>query len=125
MAQSMAQYGVNMVAALTLGAMAVASTATIAQAQSRVDWLSTGEEVTYDGYLLADEAVYASCDDNCGDIDLYLYDAASGDLVATDDLLDAIPVVVAPYEGDFFIQVVMASCSAEPCETWTDSDAGF
>jgi hypothetical protein len=74
---------------------------------------------------LADEAVYASCDDDCTDLDLLLYDAGSGELVASDTLVDAVPVVVAPYEGNFVIEVVMASCSAEPCEAWTTSDAGF
>ncbi|MGB3309518.1 MAG: hypothetical protein WBG32_12085 [Nodosilinea sp.] len=121
----MAKFGVKMTAAVALGAIAVATTAAIAQAQSRVDWLQDGETITYDGYLLADEAVFAGCDDDCADLDMFLYDAASGELVASDTLEDAVPVVVAPYEGDFFIEVVMASCSLEPCETWTDSDAGF
>ncbi|MBE9112767.1 hypothetical protein IQ273_25595 [Nodosilinea sp. LEGE 07298] len=121
----MAKFGVKMTAAVTLGAIAMATTAAIAQAQSRVDWLHHGETITYDGYLLADEAVFASCDDDCADLDMFLYDAATGELVASDTLVDAVPVVVAPYEGDFLIEVVMASCSLEPCEAWTDSDAGF
>lgn len=114
-----------MTATVTLGAIAIATTATVAQAQSRADWLNQGETVTYDGYLLADEAVFASCDSDCDDLDIFLYDAASGALVASDTLLDAVPRVVAPYSGNFLIEVVMASCSVSPCATWTDSDAGF
>lgn len=121
----MAKFGVKMTATVALGAIAVAATASIAQAQSRVDWLASGDSMSYDGYLLAEEAVFASCDSDCADLDIFLYDAISGELVASDTLVDAAPVVVAPYEGDFVIQVVMASCSLEPCETWTDSDAGF
>ncbi|WOD40066.1 hypothetical protein [Nodosilinea sp. E11] len=125
MAHERAQYGVKLAAAMTLGAIAIASTAPLAQAQSRVDWLSSGEEIVYDGYLLADEVVHAICDDDCYDLDMFLYDAVSGELVASDTLDDAIPVVVAPYEGEFLIQLVMVGCSIEPCEIWTDSDAGF
>ena len=121
----MAKFGVKMMATVALGAIAVASTTPMAQAQSRSDWLNSGEEISYSGYLLACEAVYASCDEDCGDLDIYLYDSVSGDLVASDTLVDAAPVVVAPYEGDFLIQVVMASCNINPCAAWTDSDAGF
>jgi hypothetical protein len=56
---------------------------------------------------------------------VYLYDAVSGDLVASDTLLDAYPIVTAPYEGYFFIEVFMVDCEAGACETWTDSDVGF
>ncbi|MBE9140844.1 hypothetical protein IQ254_27205 [Nodosilinea sp. LEGE 07088] len=121
----MVQFGVKAAATVVLGAIAVVSTAPMADAQSRSDWLASGETITYDGYLLAGESVYASCDDDCADLDIYLYDANSGNLVASDSLIDAVPVVVAPYEGNFFIEVVMASCVNNPCATWTDSDAGF
>lgn len=121
----MAQFGFKMAAGLTIGAIAVVSSAAIAQAQSRSDWLSSGETISYSGTLLADENVYASCDADCTDLDLYLYDAVTGELVASDTLVDANPVVMAPYSGDFIIDVVMASCNAGACEAWTDSDAGF
>jgi hypothetical protein len=121
----MAQFTVKMLMALSLGAVAVASSAAIVQAQSRSDALANGEAVTYSGVLYAGETVYASCDEDCTDLDINLYDAVSGDLVASDTELDANPVVVAPYDGEFFIEVVMASCSVEPCATWTESEAGF
>ncbi len=55
----MAQRGFKMAAAFALGAIAVASSAAIAQAQSRVDWLSSGENIMYDGYLYDGEEVSA------------------------------------------------------------------
>lgn len=112
-------------AALACSALAVAGGAAIVQAQSRSDWLSTGQSVSYDGFLYAGETVYATCDSDCTDLDIMLYDANSGQLVDSDTLMDAQPVVVAPYEGSFVIEVVMASCSIEPCATWTDSEYGF
>lgn len=121
----MAILPVKSLAALALGTLAVAGGATLVQAQSRTDWLSTGQSVSYDGYLLAGETVVATCDGDCTDIDILLYDANDGSLVASDTLADAQPVVSAPYEGSFVIEVVMASCSVEPCAVWTDSDHGF
>ncbi len=115
----------KLAAALSLGAIAVVSSAALVQAQSRSDWLHSGETVTYTGVLYENEVVFAGCDDDCTDLDMNLYDAISGDLVDSDVLEDASPVVVAPYEGEFIIEVVMISCYAEPCETWTDSEAGF
>ena len=115
----------KLMTALAISAIAIAGSAEVALGQSRSDWLSSGEGVTYEGYLFADENVYSACDDNCFDLDLYLYDAVSGDLVASDTLLDAYPIVTAPYEGDFFIEVFMVDCDAGACETWTDSDVGF
>lgn len=112
-------------AVLALGALAVAGGATLAQAQSRTDWLSNGQSVSYDGVLYAGEAVYATCDGDCTDIDILLYDANNGRLVGSDILPDAQPVVVAPYEGRFVIEVVMASCRIEPCAVWTESEYGF
>lgn len=121
----MVTFPLKSLAALVLGALAVAGGATLVQAQSRTDWLSTGQTASYNGYLYAGESVYATCDSDCNDLDILLYDANSGQLVDSDVLLDARPVVVAPYEGSFVIEVVMASCSIEPCAVWTDSDYGF
>ncbi|MBD2428686.1 hypothetical protein [Phormidium sp. FACHB-1136] len=112
-------------AALAFSAVALASGAALVQAQSRTDSLSTGQSVSYDGFLYAGETVYATCDSDCTDLDILLYDANDGSLVASDVFPDAQPVVTAPYEGSFVIEVVMASCSVEPCATWTDSDNGF
>lgn len=121
----MVALSIKSLAALAVGALALAGGATLVQAQSRTDWLSTGQSVSYDGFLLSGETVYATCDGDCADLDILLYDANNGDLVDSDTLMDAQPVVVAPYEGTFVIEVVMASCSIEPCAVWTDSEYGF
>lgn len=121
----MTQFKFKVATALSLGAIAVVSSAAIAQAQSRSDWLASGESVTYNGTLLPDETVYASCDEDCSDLDILLYDANSGELITSDTLEDANPIVVAPYGGEFLIEVVMANCHAGACAAWTDSDAGF
>ena len=121
----MAMLPVKSLAALVIGTIAVAGGATLVQAQSRTDWLSTGQSASYNGYLYAGEAVYATCDGDCTDIDILLFDANNGRLVDSDTLADDQPVVVAPYEGSFVIEVVMARCSVAPCAVWTDSEYGF
>lgn len=121
----MATLPVKSLAALALGTFVVGSGATLALAQSRTDWLSTGQSVSHDGFLVSGETVYATCDSDCTDLDIMLYDADSGQLVDSDTLTDAQPVVAAPYEGNFVIEVVMANCSVDLCAAWTDSEHGF
>jgi hypothetical protein len=50
----------------------------------------------------------------------------SGRVVAADTLLDDFPIVQAPYEGNFAIQVIMARC-LHPlgCAVIVDSDYSF
>jgi hypothetical protein len=120
MAHYGAQYGIKMAATLVLGAIAMGSMAASAQAQSTEDWLATGEMVTHDTYLVAGEGISGWCDDDCTDLDLFLYDAASGELVSSDTMVDAVPSLVAPYDGAFFVEVVMSNCGYAPCAAWTD-----
>jgi len=56
------------------------------------------------------------CDNDCGDIDLELYDE-NGNLIASDTETDAIPVVeVTPqWDGPFVINVIMPNCAAPYC----------
>ncbi|NER78457.1 MAG: hypothetical protein F6K42_02550 [Leptolyngbya sp. SIO1D8] len=114
------------IAAITLltGA-AIAGTASFVKAQSYTDFLASGDSVTYEGYFLADEDIYGSCDENCEDLDIYLYDAFTGELIESDTLADANPIVTAPYDGDFLVETVMVTCYSSACETWVDSDYGF
>jgi len=105
---------------------AIAGTASLLQAQEvRTTFLASGESEIYEGYFLADEDIFASCDANCEDVDIYLYDAYTGELIASDTLVDAEPIVTAPYEGDYIVETYMVTCYAEACEAWTDSDYGF
>jgi hypothetical protein len=96
--------------------------------------LMSGESETYRAYFFAGEDIWATCEQrgrrrSCEDIDIYLYHGKTGELVASDTLLDNQPVVTAPHEGWFFVEVVMVTCSndlaLEGCVTYTDSDEGF
>ena len=96
-----------------------------AQADVYTTFLASGESETYEGFFLADEDIYASCDDNCQDLDIFLYDAYTGELIESDTLVDANPVVTAPYDGNFLVETLMVVCNTDVCEAWTDSDEGF
>jgi len=107
-------------------AVATAGFATHAHAQDYSLWLYNGDITTVNGYLLSGEGVYGSCDEDCLDMDLFLYDAVTGELVAQDTEVDAVPYVVAPWEGDFVLEVTMPSCNhSEGCAAWVSSDYGF
>ncbi|MGF1458584.1 MAG: hypothetical protein ACFBSG_06105 [Leptolyngbyaceae cyanobacterium] len=102
----------------------LAAPALLAQ-QIHTAFLASGETETYQGYFLANEDIYASCDSNCVDLDIYLYDSHTNELIESDTLPDANPIVTAPYDGEFVVETVMITCNAEVCEAWTDSDEGF
>lgn len=112
-------------ASLGMGSAAIAIVATAAHAEPYTAFLASGESATYEGYFWVDEDIYADCDEACKDLDIYLYDAASGELIASDTLTDAHPVVTAPYEGEFLVETVMVVCAVDVCQAWTDSDEGF
>jgi hypothetical protein len=112
-------------AALMLATATVAGVAGQAKAEGYSAWMYEGDSVTYDAYLLAGESVYAACDEDCLDLDLFLYDE-SGALVAVDDAVDAQPILTAPYEGNFTIEMAMPSCTTvEGCEASVSSSEGF
>ncbi|MEM9006936.1 MAG: hypothetical protein AAGE59_25840 [Cyanobacteria bacterium P01_F01_bin.86] len=121
----LSKYFLKIGAIAMLSGFAIAGTASFVKAQSRTTFLASGESETYEGYFLANEDIYASCDRNCEDLDIYLYDAFTGELITSDTLVDANPVVTAPYDGDFLVETAMITCSTGTCETWTDSDHGF
>lgn len=56
------------------------------------------------------------CDNDCGDLDLVLFDQSSN-LISEDQLVDATPVVtVTPqWTGPFTVQARMHQCTVEPC----------
>jgi hypothetical protein len=56
------------------------------------------------------------CDNDCGDLDLVVYDQ-NNVLVAQDNLADATPIAaVAPqWTGPFTVQAVMHNCTVAPC----------
>lgn len=105
------------------GLCAMAATAP-ALAQETM-WLEDGESQSITAYFLAGETISATCDEDCGDLDLHLY-TPSGRLVDSDELEDAFPVVIAPSDGDFRVTVTMFDCSHSlGCEVDLTSDEGF
>jgi EAL domain-containing protein (putative c-di-GMP-specific phosphodiesterase class I) len=111
--------GAGVTAAIALG------TTSIANAQSRELWLQSGGADMVQGYFYSGEQIYGWCDQDCYDLDLFIYDS-NGHLVMQDVAVDANPVVSAPYDGTFYVEVTMPNC-AHPsgCAVWLDSDAGF
>jgi hypothetical protein len=96
-----------------------------ATAQDHSVWLEGNQIATLTGYLLEGENVYAVCDQDCSDLDLFLYDEKDA-LVAFDDQLEAASVVTAPHEGTFSIVVSMPVCNeASGCSASVSSDHGF
>ncbi len=63
-----------------------------------------------------DYGVIATCDEDCHDIDLYVYDDAGNEL-DSDTLGDDYPVLNfrTPYSGTYTVRVRMYECSVEPC----------
>ncbi len=63
-----------------------------------------------------DYRIIGVCDNDCGDLDLILYDQ-NNNVVSQDNLTDATPIVsVAPqWSGPFTVQAVMHNCTVQPC----------
>ncbi len=100
--------------------------ATAASAQDRSLWLYSGETTVLDGYFFTGEGIYGECDEDCFDMDLFLYDAVTGELVSQDVEPDAVPYVIAPWEGDFVVEITMPNCShPDGCAVWVSSEHGF
>lgn len=112
-------------ASLAASLCCVVASAVPAIAQNRSLWLYNGQNATVSGYFLAGENIYGTCDSDCYDLDLFLYDTA-GNLVASDTLLDSYPIVTAPYTGNFSVTVTMPNCShSAGCAVGVSSDHGF
>ncbi len=105
--------------------MALSSAISPAVAQDRTAWLKDNQTTTMTGYLLQGEDIYGLCDTDCNDINLSLYNEM-GVMVDADNRADAFPIVTAPYEGTFVIEVSMPSCThGAGCSVAVHSDQGF
>ncbi len=64
-----------------------------------------------------DYKIVAVCDEDCSDIDMWIYDS-SGNLIDADELDDDTPIVdVTPrWDGKFKIKIKMYECTREPCK---------
>ncbi|KPQ35093.1 MAG: hypothetical protein HLUCCA11_11785 [Phormidesmis priestleyi Ana] len=96
-----------------------------AAAQDRTAWLKDNETTTMTGYLLPGENIYGLCDTDCSDMDLFLYNEM-GVMVDSNTLDGAFPIVTAPYEGTFVIEIAVPSCThGAGCSVSISSDQGF
>jgi hypothetical protein len=88
-------------------------------------WLMNGSTQVLTGQFYANETIFGVCDGDCSDLDINLYDS-NGALVSSDTLLDALPIVTAPYDGIFNVEVIMTTCThSSGCQAQVDSDYGF
>jgi len=113
--------------ASTLTGATLALTALIspAIAQERTVWLQDNETTKITGYFVQGEEIFASCDEDCMDLNLFLFNEM-GAMVAADDSVDAYPVVTAPYDGTFAIEVSMPTCThGAGCNATVSSDVSF
>jgi len=111
--------------AVAVASVALTSVVSPAIAQDHSDFLQEGESTVVEAYLMKDEAVYATCDSDCSDIDIALY-SELGVEVASDYEMDNYPVVTAPFEGVFVIEVSMPTCNhSMGCEVSVSSEQGF
>lgn len=98
---------------------------TPAIAQDHSVFLAEGESETFEAYFLEGEVISAVCDEDCSDVDLYLYTELEV-LVDSDVELDAYPVLIAPFDGVFTVEVTMPSCSYNAgCSVDIASEYGF
>ena len=94
-------------------------------AQEHRSWIEDNETKKITGYLLQGESVSGLCDEDCSNMDLFLYNEM-GVMVDSDDGIDANPIVTAPYEGTFVVEVSVPSCSHwAGCAVSVRSDQGF
>lgn len=113
------------VTSVACASFALLGLVTPALAQDRTFWLHEGESETVSGYFLEGETITAECDSDCSDIDLYLY-TEIGALADSDDELDDYPVLIAPYDGTFSVEITMPSCShSQGCSASISSEHGF
>lgn len=76
----------------------------------------TSEELSLSFNGGVDYGIIATCDDDCGDLDLYVHDDA-GDELDSDTATDDYPVLQfrTPYSGTYTLRVRMYACSVDPC----------
>lgn len=76
----------------------------------------TYDTVTYELEAGTTYMVMATCDEDCEDLDLELYDA-DGNFLETDDAVDPTPMISFTPEvsGLYSVNVVMYACSVESC----------
>lgn len=114
---------VGLLVSLTLTFMNFAVSAKEDLTEDFTRWMNTGESFHAEAYLFEDELISGTCSQDCYDIDLTLYDVSTNKAVAQDNGNTATPMVNAPYEGNFILEVEMANCARSGgCRTWVGYD---
>lgn len=98
----------SLAATAVLSSLALVGMASNAKAEDL--WMLSGDSQVLEVYLGADQIVTGVCDSDCYDLDLHLFDV-DGNLVSQDVATDAAPIVAAPWEGTFYLQVDMVNCA--------------
>ncbi|MEM8503843.1 MAG: hypothetical protein AAF716_11900 [Cyanobacteria bacterium P01_D01_bin.1] len=84
-----------------------------------IRWLHTGESFQLERYFFKDETIGAKCGQDCYDLDLAVYDPKIKKPIAVDDDGSTEPAILAPYEGEFVLEIDMKNCAAAGgCRTW-------
>lgn len=110
---------VGLLASLTLAFVSLSSRAADDLTEDYIRWMNTGESFSVEAYLFKDESLSGVCSQDCYDIDLTLYDADTKKVVMQDYENTATPSIIAPYEGDFTVEVQMVNCARTGgCRTW-------
>lgn len=76
----------------------------------------TYDSATYNLEAGTSYMIMATCDEDCEDLDLELYDA-DGNLLAYDSAVDPTPMVsfTPDYSGPYTVDVIMYACSTPAC----------
>jgi len=92
--------------------------------EARIDVLGEDEslrfefeepELVREGTADQEFVVLAVCDDDCADVDLYIWNQKGGE-VGSDIEVGPLPVIVTPdLETGYSIEVYMAECAVAPC----------
>jgi hypothetical protein len=75
------------------------------------------EDITFDLRRGEEYVIVGTCDEDCGDLDLKVYDD-NGNLIASDNDTDGTPIVhFSPqWSAGFTVRAEMASCGKNPCQ---------
>ena len=115
----------TMATSVACASFALLGLVTPALAQDHSVFLQEDESEKFTAFFLEGETISAICDEDCSDVDLYLY-TELGVLVDSDTEVDAYPVLMAPFDGTFSVEVSMPDCSyAAGCSADISSEYGF
>lgn len=81
------------------------------------NWLSANYyyDLTYDLRSSKSYVITATCDNDCSDIDLEIYDV-NNNLISSDTNANKDPKVIVNRGGRYYLRVIMRGCKASSCE---------